>query len=238
MFIIITGICWIYRDRGFWSSSSANSKWIAGPKGKPFRGNAQELQTNGAASCKAWYSLYKRYGPAYEMTIPFFRLHVINHPSYLEHIQKHNSKNYIRGAFTRNAFAGLHRSGIFVVDGKEWHLQRKMATRAFSKKNFETHITQSLHHWLDILMRLLSNLAKEQKEFDFQELMGRFMFCLFLRIAFHEDKLALDVMSDDPECLKSIPDYVEAFDQATYRALISFYLQTASQYLICFRYSV
>ena len=87
-------------------------------------------------------------------------------------------------------------------------------------------------------MRLLSNLAKEQKEFDFQELMGRFMFCLFLRIAFHEDKLALDVMSDDPECLKSIPDYVEAFDQATYRALISFYLQTASQYLICFRYSV
>jgi cytochrome P450 len=172
------------------------------------------------------------------MTIPFFRLHIINHPTYLEHIQKHNSKNYIRGTFTRNAFAGLHRSGIFVVDGKEWHLQRKVATRAFSKNNFETHITQSLHHWLDILMRLLSNLSKEQKEFDFQELMGRFTFCLFLQIAFHEDKLALDVMSEDPESLKSIPDYVEAFDQATHRVLISFYLESAPRYLMCLRYSV
>lgn len=151
------------------------------------------------------------------MTIPFFRMHIINHPTYLEHIQKHNSKNYIRGAFTRNVFGSLHRGGIFVADGPEWHTQRKAATRAFSKRNFETHITQSVHYWLDILMRLLSNLAKQEKEFDFQELMGRFMFCLFLRIAFHEDRLALDIMSDDPKSLESKPDYVEAFDQAVHR---------------------
>lgn len=151
------------------------------------------------------------------MTIPFFRLHVINHPKYLEHIQKHNSKNYIRGAFTRNVFGALHRTGVFVTDGKEWQLQRKAATRAFSKQNFETHITRSIHHWLDILMGLLSNLAREQKTFDFQELMGRFMFCLFLRIAFHEDKLALDVMSKDPKSLESTPEYVASFDRALYR---------------------
>ncbi|KAI3333326.1 cytochrome P450 [Ustulina deusta] len=210
------GICWTYRARGFWSSSSANLECIPGPKGKPFIGNVRDLQTNGAASCKAWFSLYRRYGPAYEMTIPFFRLHVINHPTYLEHIQKYNSKNYVRGAFTRNVLGALHRTGIFVADGKEWHLQRKAASRAFSKHNFETHITQSLHHWLDILMRLLSNLAKEQKEFDFQGLMGRFMFCLFLRIALHEDKLALDVLSESPKSLETIPDYVEAFDQASH----------------------
>lgn len=217
-----TGICWTYRSRGVWASSSANSKWISGPKGRPFKGNLQELDTNGAASCKAWYSLYERYGPAYEMTVPFFRMHVINHPRYLEHIQKHNSKNYIRGLFTRNTFGQLHRTGVFVADGKEWHLQRKAATRAFSKNNFETHITQSVHHWLDILMRLLSNLAKKQEEFDFQELMSRLMFCLFLQIAFHEDRLARDILSEDPECLKSKPDYVEAFDQATHRELLSF----------------
>jgi cytochrome P450 len=150
------------------------------------------------------------------MTIPFFRLHVINHPTYLEHIQKHNSKNYIRGAFARNAFGSLHRSSIFVVDGKEWQVQRKSATRAFTKHNFENHITRSLHHWLDILLRLLSNLARDQIEFDFQELMGRFMFCLFLSVAFHEDSLALDVMSEDPESLHSTPDYVKAFDQSTH----------------------
>ncbi|KAK5061940.1 hypothetical protein LTR44_003315 [Exophiala sp. CCFEE 6388] len=188
--------------------------WIGGPTGKPFKGNLQELDTHGAASCKAWYSLYERYGPAYEMTIPFFRMHIINHPIYLEHIQKHNSKNYIRGSFTRNMFGELHRTGIFVADGKEWYAQRKAATRAFSKHNFETHITKSVHHWLNILMRLLSNLAKKQEEFDFQELMSRFIFCLFLRIAFHEDKLALDILSEDPVCLRSKPDYVEAFDQA------------------------
>lgn len=149
------------------------------------------------------------------MTIPFFRLHIINHPIYLEHIQKVNSKNYLRGAFTRNVFGALHRTGIFVSDGKAWQVQRKAATRAFSKQNFESHITKSLHHWLGILMHLLSNLAKGGIEFDFQELMGRFLFCLFLRIAFHEDDLALDIMSTDPESLKSIPSFVESFDKAT-----------------------
>lgn len=148
------------------------------------------------------------------MTIPFFRLHIINHPTYLEHIQKHNSKNYVRGAFARNAFGTLHRSSIFVADGPEWQVQRKAATRAFSKQNFETHITNSLHHWLDILMGLFSNLAKKQAVFDFQELMSRFMFCLFLQIAFHEDQLALDIMSEDPDSLKSMPAYVKAFDEA------------------------
>lgn len=151
------------------------------------------------------------------MTIPFFRLHIINHPTYLEHIQKTNAKNYIRGAFTRNAFGDLHRSGIFVADGPVWTMQRKAATRAFSKSNFETHITKSVHHWLDILMELLDNLAKEGRFFDFQELMGRFMFCLFLRIAFHEDDLAKAVMSVDPRSLDSMPDYVSAFDEAQLR---------------------
>ncbi|KAK6219087.1 hypothetical protein LQW54_002589 [Pestalotiopsis sp. IQ-011] len=129
------------------------------------------------------------------MTIPFSCLHIINHPTYLEHIQKHNSRNYIRGAFTRSRFGQLHRTGIFVADGKEWQVQRKAATRAFSKKNFETHITGS---------PLAGYLA----------LMARMMFCLFLRIAFHEDELALDILSEDPKSLESIPPYVEAFDRA------------------------
>ncbi|OQV04996.1 hypothetical protein CLAIMM_09800 [Cladophialophora immunda] len=216
LLLTVIGICWTYRNKGFWTSPSANAKWIASPKGKPFTGNLDELKTNGAASCQAWYSLYKRYGPAYEMTVPFFRMHIINHPTYLEHIQKHNSRNYIRGRFARNMFGPLHRSGIFVADGLEWQTQRKAASRAFSKRNFETHITKSVHYWLDILLRLLSNLAREEIEFNFQELMGRLMFCLFLRIAFHEEKLAFDIMSDDPKCLESKPDYVEAFDQATH----------------------
>ncbi|KAI5917898.1 hypothetical protein F4810DRAFT_694408 [Camillea tinctor] len=122
-------------------SSSANSKWIPGLKGKAFKGSVQELQTDGAASCKACFSLYERYGPAYEMTIPFFRLHIINHPTYLENIQKHNSKNYIRGSFARNIFQALHRTSIFITDGQPWQLQRKAATRAFGKQNFEKHIT-------------------------------------------------------------------------------------------------
>lgn len=118
-------------------------------------------------------------------------------------------------------FSALHRTSIFVTDGKEWQIQRKAAVKAFSKKNFENHITQSLHHWLDILMRLLSHLAQDGIEFDFQELMGRFMFCLFLRIAFHEDDLAMEIMSDDPACLERVPDFVRSFDQATHRKIPS-----------------
>ena len=148
------------------------------------------------------------------MTIPYFRLHIINHPIYLEHIQKTNAKNYVRGAFTRNVFGELHRGGIFVSDGAQWSVQRKAATRAFSKRNFETHITASVHHWMRILMKLLDRLAERKQSFDFQELMGRLMFCLFLRVAFHEDKMANETLSDDPDCLNKMPDYVQALDQA------------------------
>lgn len=151
------------------------------------------------------------------MTVPFFRFHIINHPTYLEHIQKHNSKNYIRGAFTRNAFKELHRTSVFVTDGKEWQVQRKAATRAFSKQNFDNHITKSVHQWLHVLIRLLRNLAAKNMEFDFQALMSRFMFSLFLQIAFHEYDLGLDVMSDDPESLNSMPEYVSAMDEALHR---------------------
>ena len=194
---------------------------MVGPAGKLLTGNLDSLKTNGAASCVAWYSLYKKYGPAYELTIPFFRMHIINHPDYLEHIQKTNSRNYIRGRFTRNAFGTLHRGGIFVSDGTEWHSQRKAASKAFSKRNFEAHITQSVHYWVEVLLRLLTNLAKEQREFDFQELMARLLFCLFLRIAFHEDNLAQEILSEDPECLQTKPKFVEAFDQALHCELIS-----------------
>jgi cytochrome P450 len=126
-----------------------------------------------------------------------------------------NKDNYIRGKFTRNAFGSLHRGGIFVADGISHQTQRKAAVHAFSKRNFETHITAAVHYWLDVLLRLLSNLAKEGCEFDFQEIMGRLMFCLFLRVAFHEDALGREILSEDPRCLETKPAFVAAFDEAT-----------------------
>lgn len=85
---IVIVLSWTYRNRGFWSTSSANESFISGPEGTFLRGSVKELETKGDASCVAWWSLYERFGPAYEMTIPFSRLHIINHPTYLEHIQK------------------------------------------------------------------------------------------------------------------------------------------------------
>lgn len=71
-------------------------------------------------------------------------------------------------------------------------------------------------------MRLLTNLAKQNIEFDFQSLMSRFMFSLFLQIAFHEYKLGLDVMSDDPASLKTMPEYVSAMDEALHCECLRF----------------
>ena len=123
-----TGFCWTYRNRGIFASSSRNLNVIPSPKGgKMFKGNLRDLQT-GRASAEAWFKLYKQYGPVFELPVPFFRLHVIDHPIYLEHIQKHNHKNYVRGKFNRNVFGALHRTGIFVVDGSDWYFQRKAAT--------------------------------------------------------------------------------------------------------------
>lgn len=142
-------------------------------------------------------------------------MHIINHPTYLEHIQKTNSKNYIRGKFTRNAFGTLHRSGIFVADGMHHQTQRRAALKAFSKRNFEDHIVGSVHHWTEVLLKLLANLAKENRVFDFQDLMGRMMFVLFLRVAFHEDgEMCGGILSEHTACLDTKPEFVRAFDDA------------------------
>ena len=196
------------------ATSSANAFLPVVPA-RFLTGNLKTIDIKGQAPIKTWHKLYERYGPAYEVTIPFRRMHIVDHPIYLEHIQKTNHKNYVRGEFKRDVSGDLHRGGIFIADGADWQFQRKAATKAFSKQNFEQHITITLHYWLDIFTKLLSNLAKEKKSFDFQEAAQRLMFCLFLRIAFHEDDLAKQVLSEDPKCLESIPEFISAFDLAT-----------------------
>lgn len=87
-------------------------------------------------------------------------------------------------------------------------------------------------------MRLLSSLAKEQREFDLQDVLGRFMFCLFLRVAFHEDEMALEILSADPKSLESKPAYVAAYDKATHCELLLFHPDIYEPHLTCPRYSV
>ncbi|KAM0751316.1 cytochrome P450 [Meredithblackwellia eburnea MCA 4105] len=127
---------------------------------------------------------------------------------------KKNHQNFIRGAFTRHALGQMQRTGIFVSDGQAHHFQRKSASKAFSRKNFESHITAVVQHHLKIMLSLLGKLADSGTPFDFQDLMARFTVCAILKIAFHDDTGTDTILSDDPSCLKGNAEFILAFDEA------------------------
>merc|ERR1712232_509937 len=65
-------------------------------------------------------------------------------PKVIEHFLKTNFDNYVKGDAFRKPFTDLLGDGIFNVDGHLWYHQRKISSRMFTKKQFESHIFQAV----------------------------------------------------------------------------------------------
>jgi len=221
---VVLAICVTYRDRGFFSRApilipgepGKPAQYPNGPRGRLLTGNLSDLDAHGRSAMGRWWDLHKTYGPAYELSVPFFRLVVINHPKYMEYIQKTNFNNFIKGYEAKRNFHQLQRDGIFTSDGQAWYTQRKAAAKAFTKKNFENHITTVLHRHLEILLKLLKRLADERTAFDFQDVMSRLLVCSTIQILFHVSTGMDNIFTSEPSCLHEICEFTEAFDKAQY----------------------
>jgi cytochrome P450 len=67
-------------------------------------------------------------------------------PKNIEHFMKTNFENYIKGPIFRIPFTDLLGDGIFNVDGDLWLHQRKLSSKMFTKKQFETHIFDAVQN--------------------------------------------------------------------------------------------
>merc|ERR1719171_979737 len=92
-------------------------------------------------------------------------------PVIIEHFLKTNFENYIKGSAFRDPFTELLGDGIFNVDGPKWNHQRKVSSKMFTKKQFETHIFQAVTSNTSKVREIL--LESDGKELCMFELMNR-----------------------------------------------------------------
>ncbi len=72
--------------------------------------------------------------------------HVIVRPEEVEHVLGKNFENYIKGPEAHDILGEFLGNGIFSVDGQEWYHQRKIASRMFTRSQFQGCLVLFSHH--------------------------------------------------------------------------------------------
>lgn len=109
----------------------------------------------------------------------------------------------------------IQRTGIFNSDGKQWQVQRKAATHAFSRNHFLGPMRDKITRHVQVMVQLLDSLSTTQQPFDFQELMARFTMLLSLDIGFSDTSALQHTLTADPACLACRSAFADAFDRAS-----------------------
>ncbi|GAA5933384.1 uncharacterized protein JCM15063_001301 [Sporobolomyces koalae] len=146
-------------------------------------------------------------GKSLTLTAPWGRRMIeVSAPHMLEYVQKTNFANYVKGPLFHRNLSGLLGNGIFVVDGKEWHAQRKATSKIFTANNFKGVISTAIGSNMEKLMTIIGRHADSGEVFDLSELFFRFTLSSFSEMAFGSNFGALSTETDKP-----VP-FAKAFD--------------------------
>lgn len=189
-----------------------NVVWVQGSL--PLLGSAvQVLRALFSNRLLDWYDeCYKKLGKtfAYNASGTYFVATI--DPQVIEYMLKTNFDNYIKGWLFRDPFTDLLGDGIFNADGALWHQQRKTSSRLFSKKQFESHIWETVQRGTEKVIRILSSNPGET--IDMFGLLNRFTLDTIGQIGFSKSVGSLD----DP----SSP-FLRSFDLAQRYLIIRFW---------------
>jgi len=116
--------------------------------------------------------LHDKYGKTFAYHVAGQPFVATTDPKIIEHFLKSNFDNYIKGQAFRGPFTSLLGDGIFNVDGDLWYHQRKVASKMFTKKSFETHIFQAVTRNAAKVRELL--MQSKGQQLCMFELMNRF----------------------------------------------------------------
>lgn len=126
-------------------------------------------------------------------------------PSFIEHIQKGNSANYVKGPLFKGNMSDILGAGIFVVDGDAWRVARKATSKVFTGTLFRTVIKSSIETDLSRLEKVLDHHVATGEPVDLCALFFAFTLNSFGRMAFSVDIGALTETAVKPVPFGELP---------------------------------
>ncbi|KAK9747668.1 hypothetical protein RND81_02G007300 [Saponaria officinalis] len=140
-------------------------------------------------------------------------------PAIVEHILRTRFTIYEKGPNHKNSFRDVFGDGMFTTNGDAWKVQRNIASHGFSSKYLHRFVDNFLDFELtERLIPLLSEATKNNKVYDFQDILKKFAFDNICMTSFGYDPAYLSPSSQNDK-------FSEAFDEAVmisemrYRAL-------------------
>ncbi|KAJ3268959.1 hypothetical protein HDV01_002069 [Terramyces sp. JEL0728] len=129
---------------------------------------------------------------------------VVNDPESVEYITNTNFENYIKGSFTKSRMTDVLGNGIFNTDGHDWFIQRKLAARILTNRNFKINIETVFTDNIKIFINVLNDGVAKGENVDVHNLLHRYFMDSFGKIAYGIDLNSLS---------EGALNYVSSFDR-------------------------
>ncbi|KAI8451352.1 cytochrome P450 [Phakopsora pachyrhizi] len=154
----------------------------------------------------------RKYGLGYSVTMPGLRVIEISRPDWIEHVQKTNFQNYVKGSLFQEVMSDVFGQGIFVTDGASWKSSRQTTTRIFSATTFKTIITPSVHQTLNNLVEVLNEHSESGDIAELDSLFHHFTLEAFVKMTFSQDMNCLrasNIGGEKDDSFEEAFDYVQ-----------------------------
>lgn len=200
-------LLWYLRRRG----QPRKVRWLSAP---PFLGCLLSIiEGLRSYTLMDWFDeQHRKYGMTFAFQLPGKVFVATVDPRNIEHCLKKQFSKYVKGALFTGPFTALLGKGIFNVDGDQWFHQRKLASRLFTKKQFEDHIFKVVEANTS---KVANILAQTDGVFDMFDLMNRFTLDTIGETGFSQSIGSLENPSSP---------FLKAFDRAQQISLIRFWL--------------
>ena len=107
----------------------------------------------------------KKFGDLYTLNLGLFKIVMINHPDYAQHILRDNFRNYAKGGAMWDSIRELIGNGLVASEGEYWRRQRRMMQPHFHRR----HLGGLTHLMVDAIQDGMQNwdlLADQPESFD------------------------------------------------------------------------
>ncbi|KAF8931541.1 hypothetical protein BGZ58_007578 [Dissophora ornata] len=200
-----------YPDRALFVRARPDLKSKA-IKGYPLLGNLPQALMASEHPLLVLKRGFETYGDLFTITVPIRgRLIMINSPELLEHIQKTNFSNYIKGEVFSSQVRDMLGGGIFVSDGDLWRLHRKTANNMFTTKMYREMTGGAFTTSARDLCEALDKSEKLGQPIDLQQTFLKLTMDAFGKMTFGIDVGALK--TEGPHEFGDAFDYMmECFD--------------------------
>ena len=142
-------------------ASRTPGRTIPGPRGNLVLGSIRDIQRD---NIQTFMDAWREYGDIVHFRGPL-TINLVVHPDYVEHVLRHNYKNYPRPDFVADKLKTIVGDGLVGAEGDQWASSRKKAQPAFHPQIVESYASafvettnELLDSW-DAALPVLERLA-------------------------------------------------------------------------------